>query len=142
MQHPHHLLLNGTTWPAPASSSPTHSGPNSSTHSPIALPLATQRRPRRCPHRRHRTTRAQHTLRCPTLAPPHMRILRQRHWRRMGSRPPRPCSRSNLGEETLQVRFRFRPPMNLNWTSATLGPNEIMTPKAVTQGCLIRPTQP
>jgi hypothetical protein len=65
---------------------------------PLRIPPATRRYHHRRPHRRHRTTRARNALQRPALAP-HMRILRQRQRRRMGLRPPQPCTRSNPGEE-------------------------------------------
>jgi len=65
---------------------------------PLRIPPATRRYHQRRPHRRHRTTRTRNALQRPALAP-HMRILRQRQRRRMGLRPPQPCSRSNPGEE-------------------------------------------
>lgn len=68
---------------------------------PFPIPPATRRYPhRRSRRRRHRTTRARNALQCPALAPPHMRILRQRqHRHKMGLRLPQPCRRSNPGEE-------------------------------------------
>ena len=62
----HPLLL---TIRAQAGHPPTH---------PFPIPPATRRYHHRHRRRRHRTTRAQNALQCPALAPPHMRILRQR----------------------------------------------------------------